>query len=154
MSKSRIALIPVLLAFTFLLPQAKTSCAASVDDLILAVWGFDTTKAVALIDGSVDVNMKDAKGTYPLMLACSYKDNDEMIELLLSKGANPNIHGPNGEIPLGLAAKHSLKTVQMLVDKSADVNAKYEGGFSALRWAMEMEQLEVIKYLKDKGAKE
>jgi len=128
--------------------------AAGVDDLILAVWGLDTAKATALIDGGVDVNSKDAKGIYPLLLACGYKDNDEMIELLLEKGADPNIFGPNGETPLGLAAKYSLKAVQMLVEKGADVNAKHEKGFTALRWAQIMEQSEVIKFLKEKGAKE
>jgi ankyrin repeat protein len=134
--------------------KVKTTCAASIDDLIYAVWGFELKKAAELIDGGVDVNTSDGKGTYPLILACSYKDNDKMIELLLSKGADPNVHGPNGETPLGLAAKYSLKAVQMLVEKGADVNAKHEGGFTALRWAREMEQSETIKFLKDNGARE
>jgi ankyrin repeat protein len=154
MSKPYILIIPILVIFTFIILPAETSCAGSIDDLILAVWGFDTAKAAVLIDGGVDVNSKDAKGTYPLMLACSYKDNDKMIELILSKGADPNIRGPNGETPLGLAAKYSLKAVQMLVEKGADVNAKHEGGFTALRWAREMEQSETIKFLKDNGARE
>jgi len=128
--------------------------AAGVDDLITAVWSMDTKKAAELIDGGVDVNGKDAKGTYPLILACSYKDNDEMIELLLSKGADPNVRGPNGETPLGLSAKYSLKAVQMLVKKGADVNARDDAGFSALRWAQEMEQSEVSNFLKANGAKE
>ena len=85
MSKLKILLIAVLFSFTFPLPAVETACAAGVDDLILAVWGFDTAKAAALIDGGVDVNGKDANGTYPLILACSYKDNDEMIKLLLEK---------------------------------------------------------------------
>ena len=143
-----------LLAFTFFLSSVGTSSADGIDDLILAVWGFDTAKAAALIDGGVDVNITDSKGTYPLMLACSYKDNDEMIELLLSKGADPNIYGPNGETPLGLAAKYSLPAVQMLVAKGADVNAKHGEGFTALRWAQEMGQGEVVKFLKENGAQE
>jgi ankyrin repeat protein len=154
MSKIRILLFPVLLTFIFLLPSVQTSYAASIDDLVNAVWGFELKKTAELIDGGVDVNGKDAKGTFPLLLACSYKDNDEMIELLLSKGADPNVRGPNGESPLGLAAKYSLKTVQMLVDKGADVNAEDNAGFTALRWAKEMEQSEVIKFLKEQGAKE
>jgi len=144
----------VLITLTLLLIPVPNASAASVDDLILAVWEFDTAKAAALIDGGVDVNSKDAKETYPLMLACSYKDNDEMIELLLNKGANPNIFGPNGETPLGLAAKYSLNAVKMLVDKGADINAKHEKGQTALWWAVKMEQKEVIEFLKKKGAKE
>lgn len=154
MLKFRILLFPVLLTFTILLLPVKNSCAAGIDDLIYAVWGFELEKAAQLIDSGVEVNTSDGKGTYPLILACSYKDNDEMIELLLSKGADPNVHGPNGETPLGLAAKYSLKAVQMLVDKGADVNTKYDGGFTALRWAQEMEQSEIIKFLKENGARE
>ena len=93
MFRFRICLTPVLLTFVFVLPQLETTFAADIDDLIRAVWDCDTKKAVELIDGGVDVNGKDANGTYPLLLACSYKDNDEMIEILLSKGANPNIRG-------------------------------------------------------------
>ena len=154
MSKYQIILIPVLITFTFLLPPADTACAASIDDLVLAVWGFDTAKAAALIDGGVGVNGKDANGTYPLMLACSYKDNDEMIKLLLEKGANPNVRGPKGETPLGLAAKYSLKAVQMLIENGADVNAKDDAGFTALHWAQKMEQTKIVEFLKKNGAKE
>jgi ankyrin repeat protein len=144
----------ILFAFLLLVLWAGNTGAAGVDDLILAVWGFDTDRAAALIDSGVDVNTADGKGTYPLILACSYKDNDEMIALLLEKGADPNVHGPNGETPLGLAAKYSLNAVKMLVNKGADVNARFDPGFTALRWAQEMEQAEVIKFLKAKGAKE
>ena len=105
MPRFPISLILFLLPLTFLLLPVDTSCAVSVDDLILAVWGFDTAKAATLIDSGIDVNETDGKGIYPLVLACSYKDNDAMIELLLSKGADPNVHGPNGATPLGLAAK-------------------------------------------------
>ena len=150
----RLFLFPVLLTSFYLLSPVKTSCAASIDDLIHAVWGFELKKAAELIDGGVDVNTADGKGTYPLILACSYKDNDEMIELLLSKGADPNVRGPNGESPLGLAAKYSLKAVKLLLSKGADINAKDHGGFTALWWARKMEQGEVVKFLKENGAEE
>jgi ankyrin repeat protein len=153
---SRYRILPILLLFTFIffLPMLEDSRAASVDDLIQAIWGHNTTWATYLIDGGVDVNTNDGKGTYPLILACSYEDNDEMIELLLSKGADPNVQGPKGETPLGLAAKYSLKAVQMLVDKGAEVNASDDRGFTALHWAREKGQEEVVKFLLEKGAKE
>ena len=152
---SRYRILPILLLFTFfiILPMLKSSQAASIEHLIQAVWGYNTTWAAILIDGGVDVNTSDEEGNYPLVLACSYKD-DDMIELLLSKGADPNVHGPNGETPLGLAAKYSLKAVKMLVDKGADVNAKYDPGFTALHWARKTGQKEVVKFLLEKGAKE
>jgi len=42
---SRYRILPILLLFTFIffLPMIKDSRAASVDDLIQAVWGYNTT---------------------------------------------------------------------------------------------------------------
>ena len=154
MSNLRVLSIPVSVIITFFLLQVETSCAGSIDDLILAIWGFDIKKAGELVDGGVNVNSKDAKGTYPLILACSYKDNDEMIELLLSKGADPNIRGPNGETPLALAARYTLTAVKMLVEKGADINSKDKAGYTPLWWATKMERSEIIEFLKRKGAKE
>ena len=51
-------------------------------------------------------------------------------------------------------AKYSLKAVQMLVEKGADINAKDDAGFTALHWAREMEQQDIVEFLKKKGAKE
>ena len=132
----------------------STSIAADADDLINAVWSMDVKKASELIDRGVYVNGKDSKGTYPLVLACSYKDNDEMIVMLLSQGADPNVRGPNGEIPLSLAAKYSSTAVQMLLDKGADVNAKDSIGWTALRWAQKIDQSEVVGVLEANGAVE
>ena len=79
---SRYRILPILLLFTFIffLPMLEDSRAASVDDLMQAIWGHNTTWATYLIDGGVDVNTNDGKGTYPLILACSYEDNDEMYK--------------------------------------------------------------------------
>lgn len=152
--QTRTLFLLVTIVVAVLLAVPMSPMAASVDDLILAVWGFDTAKATALIEGGVDVNGKDANGNCPLLLACSYKDNEQMIELLLDKGADPNVFGPNGETPLGLAAKYSLQAVRMLIEKGADVNAKHEKGLTALEWARNFEQPEIVRFLKENGAKE
>jgi ankyrin repeat protein len=154
MVRYRLFRLTPVLVLLFLLLQVKGADAAGVDDLILAVWGFDTAKAAALIDSGVDVNSPDSRGIYPLVLACSYKDNDEMIKLLLEKGADPNVRGPNGETPLGLAAKYSLTAVKLLVESGADVNARSDRGFTALRHAREMDQEEIEKFLLLSGAGE
>ena len=117
----RLFLFPVLLTSFYLLSPVKTSCAASIDDLIRAVWGFDTAKAAALIDGGVDVNTADGKDTYPLILACSYKDNDEMIELLLSKGADINAKDHGGFTALWWARKMEQgEVVKFLKENGAE----------------------------------
>jgi ankyrin repeat protein len=132
----------------------STVTAASVDELVTAVWGFDTKKVTELIDSGVDINGTNSQGTTALLLACSFKDNDEMIGLLLDKGADPNVRGPRGETALGFAARYSVKAVKMLLDKGADINAKDDAGWTALKWANQMKQSEVVKFLKDNGAKE
>lgn len=154
MIKSRSFPVPILFVLMLLLLPFRSTEAASIEDLILAVWEFDTAKAAALIDGGVEVNGKDSKGTYPLLLACGYENNDEMIKLLLEKGADPNIFGPNGNTPLGLATRRSFEAVKMLVENGADVNAKHEKGKTALWWAQRMEEPEIVDYLKENGAKE
>lgn len=152
MSKLRISLFSVLLTLTFLLPPVEISCAANIDDLIHAVWGFELKKAAELIDGGVDVNEKNAQGTFPLLLACSYKDNDEMIELLLSRGAKPTIRGPQGNTPLNMAAKYSKKAVEMLLAKGAEIDAPGQGDTTALMWAGMSGQVEIVKLLISRGA--
>ncbi len=128
--------------------------AAGVDDLVTAVWGFDAKKVNGLIDSGVDINGKNSQGTTALLLASSFKDNDEMIARLLEKGADPNVRGPKGETALGFAARYSIKAVKMLLDKGADINAKDDAGWTALKWANQMKQNDIVKFLKDNGAKE
>ena len=42
----------------------------------------------------------------------------------------------------------------MLVEKRADINAEDDAGFTALHWAEEMEQHDIVEFLIKKGAKE
>jgi ankyrin repeat protein len=144
--------LTVITAASLAVPSTVT--AASVDDLVTAVWGSDTKKVTELIDSGVDINGKNSQGTTALLLACSFKDNDEMIELLLEKGADPNVRGPKGETALSFAARYSLKAVKMLLAKGADINAKDGAGWTALKWAKQMKQNDIVKFLKDNGAKE
>ena len=44
--------------------------------------------------------------------------------------------------------------MKLLLDKGADVNAKGEFGWTALTWAAQAGQLEVVRLLKDRGAEE
>ena len=143
-------ILSLLLAAALAVPLI--SIASNADDLINAVWAFDTKKAAELIERGVDINGKNAQGTTALLLACSYKDNDEMIEFLVSKGADVNLQGGDGKRPLALAAKYSKKAVELLLDKGADVNATGEMSTTALMWAGHSGQVEIVELLIEKGA--
>jgi len=54
---------------------------------------------------------------------------------------------------LGSAArKGDLKKIKMFLDEGADLNGKYDKGFTPLHWAATMNQVDAIQFLIDKGA--
>ena len=56
----------------------------------------------ALLDGGADINGISGDGITPLMMAAGYGYTD-IVELLLRRGANPHIAGPDGIRALDLA---------------------------------------------------
>lgn len=107
-----------------------------------------------LIEQGHDVNAADAAtGETPLHAAIATADrrrHDEVVELLLAKGANPNCATrpavetdqfmrdcrTKGETPLHRAAAFGTDaTVQMLLDAGARIDARDMHGDSALSWA-------------------
>lgn len=75
-----------------------------------------------LLDHGADAN-GDSTGSSlaPLILAVDYKDM-EIYNILLEKGANPNIKDPNGFSVLHVAAeKGDLDIVKDLVQRGADI---------------------------------
>ena len=56
----------------------------------------------ALLDGGADINRLSGDGVTPLMMAAGYGYTD-IVQLLLKRGANPRIAGPDGVRALDLA---------------------------------------------------
>ena len=52
-----------------------------------------------------------------------YKDNSEIVELLIDKGADVNAKAVGGQTPLHVNTIQ-LEVAELLIDKGADVNAK------------------------------
>ncbi|QGJ71958.1 Hypothetical protein PBC10988_36710 [Planctomycetales bacterium 10988] len=91
----------------------------------------------------------------PLISAVSF-NHDEAVELLLTRGANPNIGRPLiGALNCNTLEKR-FKYVKLLVEHGADVNRLYDlygdsnNQFTVLDWANDPE---IVDYLREKGAK-
>ena len=80
----------------------------------------DMTYLRFLLAKGADPNMKDDKGTTPLLLAAT-AGATEMIQLLLAQGANVNLGNSSGETPLIRAVQgRDLATARVLLTAGAD----------------------------------
>jgi tetratricopeptide (TPR) repeat protein len=80
-----------------------------------------------LLEHGADVNAQWRQGT-ALMNATGQGD-EEMVELLLSAGADPDLGDDRGETPLGVAATQSqVKIVRLLLEAGADPNHEFPPG--------------------------
>jgi len=110
-----------------------------------------------------DINKQDNKGRSALLLACRFKkfsadkeDHEPInnVQLLLERGADPNIVCLKGRSPLHVATyKQFPITIQTLLHSGASVNAKtIEDGQTALHIASENDSLDIIRILIDAGS--
>jgi ankyrin repeat protein len=79
-----------------------------------------------------------------------------VVQYLVSKGANVNAKDRNGYTPLLLALvsdNADIELLKVLVGEGADVNVKAASdGFTALHWAAANNRVDAISFLLDKGA--
>ena len=98
------------------------------------------------------------------LLTAAYQGNITLVKDFLDAGADVNAKDEEGYTVLMMAAKNGghkqeklitqYKIVQLLVDKGADVNAKQKDGHTALKYARRHDLAQVIKILKQNGAKD
>lgn len=100
---------------------------------------------------NVKVDVQNGGGWTPLMLACQFSNNPEVIKVLLGMDAQPNMHKNDGMTPLMLAACNSsgqaIEIMKLLLKAGADTQIR-SGGRSlrevALRSAY---SVDVVKFI-------
>ncbi len=95
-----------------------------------------------------NLNAKTASGVTALH-AATMKNDIEMVELLLEKGAEPNVKDASDIYPLMHAVKNpnALEVIDSLVSNGSDVNLKGSKGKTALFEAVQANRLENVEYL-------
>jgi hypothetical protein len=77
----------------------------------------------------------------------------EIVELLLKRGADPNVKDDNGQTPLHIAALWGhVDVVRVLLEHRADPNAKDNDGKTPLHYAAEKGHVDVVRVLLERGA--
>lgn len=119
---------------------------------------YDIEMIKYLIDLGADVNfVRKSKGITVLMNAV--KDystvKEDVVELLLSRGANPNAVDGRNRTALIFAISEpkepSLRVIEKLLKAGADVNLKDQDGATSLSYAIGRNNIELIKLLQANG---
>jgi ankyrin repeat protein len=113
-----------------------------------------------LLEHGVDVNaVSHSKVTYipsntALHAAIAGQRNMEVIKLLLAKQARSHIFDSNGHTTLHTAAFHddNIELIRLLIEHGADVNARIEGGDTAMSIAIKQGNTNVAEFLRQCGA--
>ncbi|KAK5116001.1 hypothetical protein LTR62_000457 [Meristemomyces frigidus] len=95
-----------------------------------------------------DVDAQDGAGWTALMMAASLKDADQLIDLLLAKGADPGMKTNNGQTALHFAAsKMNLDIARKLLAHKASARVKDKRGQLPLHRAAAVGHIPMIKLL-------
>jgi len=94
------------------------------------------------------------KAPIPLILAAR-AGQVGLVKLLLERGADVNLRDKETEATALIAAAHQghVQVVEVLLQKGADISAKDKTGKTALSEATRYNHEDVVKLLKERGAK-
>ena len=109
-----------------------------------------------LIEAEASVNLRDPKGSTPLVLAAR-AGNAEIVRALLAAGADPNKHPRDGE-PLLIALQSSRDAampgiLEQLIDAGADVQAPGKKARNPMAVAIERNDVALVVRLRAAGAR-
>ncbi|MEP6636434.1 MAG: ankyrin repeat domain-containing protein [Acidobacteriota bacterium] len=130
-------------AVAFIAPEHPFVRAAQEDDL----------EALTALIAGIDVNLRDKQSGTTALEHAVKNANREMVQLLLSAGANVNAKNAEGETALMMLDDDATSDlVWDLLNAGADVNLKNNTGATALMQAAVFNNLEALKALLDGGA--
>jgi len=119
--------------------------------LIQAIRGFDTARAIRLIQEGKDLNARTLDTQRTALHQVLFQDNVERIDtlapLLINAGIDCNTQDKYGVTPLMLAAQHSLKLTQDLIACGADPQLKTKSNETAVDYAKDANMKDVMNYL-------
>jgi len=114
----------------------------------------DTDTVRFLLEHGADVDAKDNYDRTALMMVADKGDIDT-VRFLVEHGVDVDTKSKFGETTLYQAiASGNIDIVQALIAKGADVNVKNNNGDTVLMWAKKWNHKEIIRILKEAGAKE
>jgi ankyrin repeat protein len=120
--------------------------------LQIAIYYKQVEIMVYLLDLKASPNEKDWTGKSVLIQACN-TDNDQIINILLDRGADLEYSGYFGGTPLMYAAQYEhYISAETLIKRKANVNFKSEDGETSLTKAIANNDYPMIKLLVESGA--
>ncbi|EHK18855.1 ankyrin repeat protein [Trichoderma virens Gv29-8] len=110
----------------------------------------DIASQLLCIDGIASYLNRGDRSFDKLLLPAARDQNTILMRLLLENGANPDITNDHKDTPLHFAAKHNNKAaIIMLVQYQSDVNRLGSAGNTPLMWAIEHDDIDMIKVYLD-----
>lgn len=133
--------------------SSKTVYLIMNDKLFNAIRNGDIEMVVSITTAHPElINIKDQRGSTPLLLA-TYYGNQDMTEALLAHKPDLNAQDGSGNTALmGVCFKGYPVIAKLLIDHGADVNAQNLNGATALIYAATFAQAEIAQMLIDHGA--
>ena len=108
-----------------------------------------------LLAHGVDVNYQDEQYGASALHAASQGGKEDIVKILLKRGADVNLKSKEGNTPLMAAAfNHHESVVKILLEAGAEVNTKNEADETALSLAREEKQEGIIQHLLQAGAQD
>jgi ankyrin repeat protein len=138
-----------------LLLKAGATDACNLDGtspLMAAISNGREADALKMLEKGFSANAKSVTGWMPLHLACD-RASFNVVQVLLDKGADPNIPAPDGTVVLLALLQRRSKASLDCINHGADLNAKSPtDGQTALHVACTNDMPVIVELLLKKGA--
>lgn len=114
-----------------------------------AVRNGDPGAVRAVLASGMDINQSAALELAILM------EKEEIVDLLIDRGADVNRPGLSGDLPLTVAARRGRpELMRRLVERGADVDRRDQRGMTPLEHAQRQGQPEAVEFLRRNGARD